>query len=293
MVVLSSEARRQNRDSALNTIFLTIVAPFEASLTTAAGKVENLWFGYFNLVRVRTENQELAKLAARQKSHLNVLMEERQANIRLKRLLALADKHRNLTLSAVKVVAWDPGPWFSSLIVGAGLVDGVNQEQAVIHDLGAVGRVARVSPYYAKVLLITDHGSAVDAVVQRSRVRGLLSGRGPEPCALKYVRREADIRVGDLVVSSGLDGIFPPGVPLGAVSRVDHKSSDIFLEVDVTPAVDFTSLEEVLVVTMPPRPPEKWPEAELFGPWPQGSGSKPLFSGGHSGEPPPGQEEGL
>ena len=269
LLTISSEARRRDKSSFLNSALSIIISPVEQVITASAHKVENFWFDYFYLIQTRKQNQEMAKLIERQKKHLTSLMEESQSNQRLKNLLNLSDEHKNLEVTGARVVAWDPGPWFNSLVIGAGSSKFIGQDQAVIHSQGVVGRIAKVAPYYAKVLLVTDYNSSIDAVVQRSRVRGLVSGQGANPCSLKYVLRDADVRVGDLVITSGLDGIFPPGVPLGTIVRADRKSADKFLEVDISPAVNFTSLEEVLVVTKAPGRPQAWPDEEIYGPWPK------------------------
>jgi rod shape-determining protein MreC len=110
-----------------------------------------------------------------------------------------------------------------------------------------VGRVAELTPGFAKVLLLTDSSSGIDAFIQRNRVHGLLAGHGHGQMTLEYVRKADDVRPGDLVVTSGLDGIFPPGLAVGSVTLVDKKSLGLFLEAQISPSVALDSLEEVLV----------------------------------------------
>jgi len=118
----------------------------------------------------------------------------------------------------------------------------------VVNDEGLIGRVLDVSDRYSRVLLITDQGSAVDAVDQRNRVRGILCGKDANGCLLKYIRGNLDIKEGDLVISSGKDGIYPKGLRLGVVRAVYKDPVDLFQKIDVKPLVRLSALEEVLII---------------------------------------------
>jgi rod shape-determining protein MreC len=113
---------------------------------------------------------------------------------------------------------------------------------------GIAGQVIEVSNHYSKVMLITDRNSAVDALVQRTRARGVVKGESTERLRLDYVLRKKDVKIGDVVVSSGLDRIYPKGLRVGLVAQVIEHEADIFHEVLISPFVDFEKLEEVLVV---------------------------------------------
>jgi rod shape-determining protein MreC len=147
-----------------------------------------------------------------------------------------------------RVVGLAPSGWFRTVFINKGTGDGVSNGMAVIASGGIVGRVIGVSGRYAKVLLIIDRGSALDALVQRTRSRGIIEGETSESCRFKYIVRKADIKIEDTVISSGLDGLFPKGLRVGAISEISRPSSGLFQEVKVRPFVDFTRLEEVLVI---------------------------------------------
>jgi rod shape-determining protein MreC len=117
---------------------------------------------------------------------------------------------------------------------------------------GVAGQVTDTSAQYAKVMLIIDRNSAVDAFVQRTRARGIIKGESTSSCVFQYALRKDEVRVGDKIVASGLDGVFPKGMPIGEVSGVVRRAAGIFQEVTVTPHVDFEKLEEVLVILIPP-----------------------------------------
>jgi rod shape-determining protein MreC len=133
---------------------------------------------------------------------------------------------------------------------------------AVVSAAGVVGRLIGVTSHYAKVLLILDRNSSVDALVQRSRSRGILVGLGDGRCSLRYVQRNDDVQVGDQVITSGMGGVFPKGILLGQVEKVQRGDAGLFQTVDVTPVVDFSRLEEVLVVL---RSAPEYPEEQGGG----------------------------
>ena len=118
---------------------------------------------------------------------------------------------------------------------------------AVTHE-GIVGKVLRTTPHYSDIITILDNLSSIDAIVQRSRARGIVEGQTDSSCILKYVLRTDDIETGDVIISSGLDGVYPKGLMLGRVNKVSKKSYGITQDVEVRPSVDFSRLEEVLVI---------------------------------------------
>jgi len=123
---------------------------------------------------------------------------------------------------------------------------------AVLSNQGVVGKIIAVSPHASRVLLIDDHNSALDGFDQRSRARGIVAGLVDDGLILKYTDRSEDIRAGDPVVTSGLDGIFPRGLLVGTIKYVHREGPGLFLSVSIAPAVEFRGLEQVLIVTQPP-----------------------------------------
>lgn len=253
LALMSLSARRSGGDSVLGSAVLETAGPVESAIGWVAASVEDVWLGYFNLVRVQEENEHLRRVVSRQNVQLAALAEERLANERLRRLIGFHDQPPGRYVSA-RVLAWDPGPWYHSLVISAGSADGVVDDSPVLTDRGVVGRVVELAPHYAKVLLLTDSSSAIDAFVQRNRINALLAGHGRSSLTLDYIRKSDDLRPGDLVVTSGLDGIYPPGLPLGSVTMVDKQSLGLYLAVDVSPQAELDHLEEVLILVDRPRP---------------------------------------
>ncbi|MBW1981447.1 MAG: rod shape-determining protein MreC [Deltaproteobacteria bacterium] len=232
-------------------LVVTVTAPVQKAVHVVVSTIGDVWRGYFYLVGLQKDNEELRQRLAELKAELNRLQEAELANQRLRALLDFKQAMTTPLLPA-EVVASDPSGWFQTVLIDKGRVDGVVRDLAVVNAAGLVGRVIGASRHHAKVLLIIDRNSAVDSLVQRTRSRGVLVGTGDGSCRLKYVRRNEEVRLGDEIISSGMDGVFPKGILLGRVDRVVRGDAGLFQEVEVIPTVDFSRLEEVLVVLQPP-----------------------------------------
>lgn len=228
-------------------LVISIVAPFQEVVTHSIRFVNDIWEHYFFLVSVSKENAQLKKALSKAIEKENHYTEIELSNLRLRNLLDFRKTMINRVTPA-EVIGKDPSPWFKSVIIDKGSVDGLKKGLPVVIPEGIVGMVTDVAYHYSKVLLIIDQNSAVDALVQRTRARGIIKGKSSTRCVFKYVLRKHDVKIGDTVVSSGLDGVFPKGLRIGSVLSVIRKNSGIFQEVTVSPYVDFEKLEEVLVV---------------------------------------------
>jgi rod shape-determining protein MreC len=237
--------------SFFESLVVTIVSPVQKVVRGVIGGVGGVWRGYFHLVGLERENEALKRELQELKLQMNKYREADLANKRLRALLNFKTSIPTPLLAA-EVVAFDPSGWFQTILIDKGENDGVIRDMAVVSADGLVGRVIGVSGRHAKVLLILDGNSAVDALIQRSRARGILVGLGRNRCLLNYVQRNEDVQVGDPVISSGMGGVFPKGILLGKVQEVVRGNSGLFQTVEVEPAVDFSGLEEVMVVVQPP-----------------------------------------
>lgn len=226
---------------------LTTVAPFLRAAAWAGGGARSLWRGYVDLRGVQAENRrlraELHALALR----LETLQEMAQENRRLQALLEMPAPAEG-RLRAARVIGKDATNWFRSLLVDRGAGQGLERNAPVIAPQGLVGRVVDAAPFVARVQLVTDPVSSVSALVQRTRVAGIATGDGGPTLRLRYLPLLADVVVGDRVVTSGMGGVFPKGIPLGTVTALERRSGALFQEAVLEPAVDFSKLEEVLVL---------------------------------------------
>jgi rod shape-determining protein MreC len=226
---------------------ISIIAPFQNMITGTIRFAEDIWSHYFYLASAAKENEHLKRALNQSVERHNQYIETELTNKRLRSFLEFKKKTTSRVVAA-EVVGRDPSPWFQTIMIDKGTTDSVKQGLPVVVANGVAGQVMSVSSGYAKVLLITDRNSAVDALVQRSRARGIIKGFSSDRCFFQYVLRKNDVKVGDTVVTSGLDGVYPKGLRIGRVSGVVRRNAGMFQKVEVTPYVDFEKLEEVMVV---------------------------------------------
>ena len=205
---------------------------------------------YLNLLDVKAENRELKKEVSQLQAKVADLEEIQIENERLEQLLGFK-KEAEMDLLTARVIGYDLlFGQYSTIRIGRGSRDGVKVGQAVITPSGVVGSVLSVTTLNSDVLVLTDRYSAIDSVVQRSRARGVTVGalENRTSCYLNYLQRSDDVQNGDLVVTSGLDDIFPKGFPVGRVVKVEKKNYGITQKVEIRPIVNPFHLEEVFVV---------------------------------------------
>ncbi|MFN2353815.1 MAG: rod shape-determining protein MreC [Desulfopila sp.] len=219
------------------------VQSFFTTLTKSSGKV---WQDYIDLWAVRDENKRLRARLDEYTEKLNEYTEAYSTYLGLKEKLAFKHKDPFPSITA-RVVGKDPSYWFQTIIVDSGGKDGVIEGMVARNENGVVGQVIQVSPNYSKILLANAPSSAIDAMVQKNRVRGILRGAGADGYTLYYVLKKADVAVGDRIVTAGIGGVFPSGVPLGKVETVRKKQRGMFQEIIVAPSVDFQRLETVFI----------------------------------------------
>jgi rod shape-determining protein MreC len=211
----------------------------------------SLWHGYVALRGVRVENDELR----RQLADLQIQLQQQRAladrSRQLERLLDMRDR-TPLATAAAAVIGAGASPDFRTMTIDKGSGDGLRPDMAVLAPQGVVGRIITPSARAAKVQLLIDRSAAAGALIERSRAQGVVIGTGDaQTLRMDYVSERADVQAGDLVVTSGIDGIYPKGFSIGRIERVERGSSG-FSAIEVRPAVDFSSLEDVLVVVTPP-----------------------------------------
>jgi rod shape-determining protein MreC len=227
-------------------ITIAMVAPFQMMVTRTTNAVQDVWSVYFTSVSATRENKILKKALALATADQNSCRELALENQRLRKFIHFKQTESRIMVAA-KVIARDPSPWFSTMMIDKGTEDGLSRGLPVVAAEGIVGQVVAVSSRYSRVLLITDRNSSVDALVQSTRARGIVQGDNTETCFFDYALRKETVSIGDDIVASGLDQIFPKGLSIGKVVDVRKENSDLFQHVRVKTSVDFNTLEEVLV----------------------------------------------
>jgi rod shape-determining protein MreC len=228
-------------------LILEITAPLERMVVLPVAAARSLWKDYLALVGVRHRNQRLREELARLREEN---LQYREAILASERFQRLADfrSAREVPMVPANVVAHDISPWFRSIVIDQGERSGIRPGMPVITDQGVVGLVAGTTPGASKVLLVTDPQSRVDAFVQRTRARGTVRGRSVADCEFEYVLRDEEIRPGDLLVTSGLDSVYPKGLVVGSVGKTEREPYGLFQRARIEPSVDFGTLEEVFVL---------------------------------------------
>jgi rod shape-determining protein MreC len=247
LYLMTAGVRQGDRVGAPARGMLEVLRPVEAGQANFGAGLRSIYHDYLNLVHVRQENERLIAELARVKAEQARMAELEAENRHLTELLELRDV-LGADAIAANVIGSDATGISHTLILGQGSASGLRPGMAVLSNEGVVGRIIETSPHASRVLLIDDHNSALDGFDQRSRARGIVAGLVDDGIIMKYVDRSQDIKTHDVIVTSGLDGIFPRGLLVGTVSGVHREGPGLFLAVQLAPAVSFRELEQVLVV---------------------------------------------
>lgn len=229
-------------------VILIVTSPIQTTISWSLNQLVSGFQNYVYLWHTRQDNLALLDENRKLLNSIASLQETQQENVRLRKLLHFQEGIK-LDSTMARVIGKDVSTEFRAIRINRGESAGIRKNMAVVTSEGVVGRVLRTTQNTSDVVTILDLLSAVDAIVQRSRARGIVEGLTDESCTLKFALRTDDIQPGDILVSSGLEGIFPKGVPVGIVSKVNRKPFGISQDVEIRPSVDFSKLEEVMIIT--------------------------------------------
>ena len=251
IIALIISARYLTSATGFRNLGIGFVSPLQKTVTECVQVVKKIWLHYFFLISAEKDNDTLKKSLAESLYNTGQCKELEISNLRFRKLLDFKNCCAVRTIAA-EVTGRDPSQWCKTLIIDKGTFEGVVKGLSVIVPEGVVGQVIEASIHYAKILLIIDSNSAVDALVQQTRAHGIIKGDSENSCFLKYVSRKETVSIGDAVISSGLDNVFPKGFQIGKISDIIKNKSGIFQDIVVVPFVNFDKIEEVLVVLDPP-----------------------------------------
>ncbi len=246
VVLYSYNLRQKTATTFFERAVLTFSAPFQSSIDSVVDSITGVWGDYLWLVDTGQQNQRLKRENLDLRAELQQAQEILQQNVRLRKLLAFVDELDRPALPA-QVIGEDASNWARTILIDKGTRAGLRNGLPVVSAQGVVGRIIKVAPDSARILLITDASSAVAALIQRTRTRGVVRGRG-DNLSIEYALRDADLQIGDLLVTSGMGGVFPKGLPLGLIEFVEKDQFGLFQQVRAVPTVDFSHLEEVMVI---------------------------------------------
>jgi rod shape-determining protein MreC len=264
LVLISAQTRTARGVPVLESVVFGIFAEIQRGATSAVGAVQHAWQDYFALQEIRRQNESLHEEVARLRI---ALQQERTIAGESQTLQDVLQLKRELPLATTgaRVIGGGASPEFLTMTIDKGTQDGLKPDMAVIAPSGVVGRVVQPSARAAKVQLLIDANAAAGALVERSRAQGVVVGGHDGLLRLEYVPSSADIKVGDRVVTSGVEGIFPSAIDFPSSSEgryprgfvIGHiesfeRGAGKYTSVVVRPAVDFSALETVLVVLVRP-----------------------------------------
>lgn len=267
LLVLLILTAGKNNMSGTESIVGGILSPVQSALYSATDAVSDFFSRVFSGADMQAENAELKARIAELEGQLQDYNNIKAENDRLASLLNFNAATENLEKVTARVIYKGNGLWFNTLVLNVGMANGIEVDMPVVNGDGLVGRVVAVGANWCRVMTIVDSKSGVSAIVERTRDNGILAGTistGDESEAvlkLSYLPLDADLVPGDTVITSGLEGVFPKGIPVGKVTEVSPggngsedgaNSGGMKDEAIVTPWVDFAHLEEVMVITTKP-----------------------------------------
>lgn len=249
IVLISAQVNAKTGVPILETVTFGAFAEVQRATSAVLNGFRGAWTGYVALRNVRSENEALRRELA-------------NSQVEVQRQRALADRTRSLETilglsnsielqtSAAQIIGAAASPDFRTVTIDKGSVQQLRADMAVLAPTGVVGRVVIAGPRASRVQLLVDRNAAAGALIERSRAQGVVVGAGDDRLRLDYVSETQDVAVGDTVVTSGIDGIYPKGFVIGRVESVD-KNGVAYRSIGIRPAVDFSTLEDVLVVLTP------------------------------------------
>jgi rod shape-determining protein MreC len=225
---------------------MTIFSPVPKAVNWIGGTTSDMFHGYLDMRRAVNENLDLhRKLASLTTENLKL----RQSATEMRRLRSLLgySEQFNLQTTMAQAIMLDTSGRFKSIIIDRGSSDGIEVNDAVVNANGLIGRVVLTTKDMAKIQLITDSNAAVGALVERTRRQGVVRGDGAGAAEMNDVPSLADVVPGDRVLTAGIDGIYPKGIPIGVIVKAD-KGPNLFKDILVKPSVDAGSIEEVIII---------------------------------------------
>nr|WP_321464907.1 rod shape-determining protein MreC [uncultured Desulfobulbus sp.] len=239
----------------LHKLILEAVGPLQKVVAVSSSTVDRFKSEYVDILqdslRLREENKRLVQQLQENETLLNKSREAMATNASLRKLLEFKNTLGHQSSVAATIIGKDPSTMFRSVIIDQGSNNGITKGDPVVNSEGVVGQVFAITPNYAKVLLAIAPSSAIDVLLQKSRVRGILKGDGSLTYKLEYILKTTEVEEGAHVVTAGYGGIFPTGLPVGVVSKIIKKPRGMFHEIEVTPSVDYQKLEHLLILHQP------------------------------------------
>ncbi|HUP45225.1 MAG TPA: rod shape-determining protein MreC [Thermoanaerobaculia bacterium] len=258
LFVLMSLSSRTRYIGETRTLFertvMTIFSPVPKTVNWIGGSAEDMYHGYLDMRRAVGENLQLRRKVASLTTE-NVKLRQTDSDLRRLRNLLHYSEQFDMQTSLAHAIMIDTSGRFKALIIDRGARDGVEINDAIVNANGLIGRVVLTTNDMSKVQILTDNNSAIGALVERTRRQGIIRGDGTSMVEMHDIPTLADVKEGDRLLTAGIDGIYPKGIPIGIVTRAE-QGPHLFKNIDVRPLVDFGKIEEVIVIHTRKIPPE-------------------------------------
>ncbi|MDY6861585.1 MAG: rod shape-determining protein MreC [Thermodesulfobacteriota bacterium] len=228
-------------------LIFKITQPIQKTVSLIAHFPIDIWENYLFISNLTEESLKLKEDIGLLRAKNNQLLETLSSYKRVDDLLKVKDTFSYASIVAY-VIGGDVSLWYKTVLIDKGERDGIKKGFPVITNKGVVGKVLKVWDSSSRVLLLTDHNFAIDGIVQRNRIKGIVAGFDNSTCLFKYILATEDIRQGDTIISSGLDGLFPKGIIIGTIKKKFVDNTGVFFHVEIKPSADIKKLEEVLVI---------------------------------------------
>jgi len=249
ILLISAQVNSRSGVPVLEFVTFGIFSEVQRVIASGFGGVRNVWGGYIGLRHLKTENETLK----RELADAQIAVQQHRALADrargLQQLLELRDRS-NLKTIAAQIIGDAPTPDFRTITIDKGTLHGLKTDMAVLAPAGVVGRIVKPTGRAAIVQLLIDRNAAAGVIIERSRAQGVAMGAGDGRLRLEYMSEAFDVAVGDEVVTSGIDNIYPKGFAVGKIDSIE-KSGAAYRRITIKPAVDFSALEEVLIVLTP------------------------------------------
>ncbi|HHU69113.1 MAG TPA: rod shape-determining protein MreC [Thermoanaerobacterales bacterium] len=256
LIVLINISSKNNEDIMIFKPVITAIQPIQKAFFTGSRETAEFFKTIMQLNKIKEENKFLKNKVSSLENSAVMIKELQLENQRLKEMLNFKEQSFYYGMEGAKVVGRNPSNWFETILIDKGKQNGIDINMAVVTNKGLVGRVIETGSRWSKVLLIIDQKSSVSAMIQRTRDNGIIKGQiEPENkgyCQMVYLPIDSNVLPGDLVISSGLGGIFPKGLIIGEVERIEQQENELLKIATIKPAVDFQRLEEVFIIVKKP-----------------------------------------
>ncbi|MBI5893830.1 MAG: rod shape-determining protein MreC [Deltaproteobacteria bacterium] len=250
--IASSNVKGIGSSIIIGRVVTSVTAPVMATVNYTIDGAADIWNNYIYLVNLKQENETLKGIVVQLKQENNGYKENLLTDNRLREFFSFTE-NMPISFKASNVIGINNLDWFRTITIDKGAEDDIVKDMAVLTANGIVGRVVESYSKTSKILLAIDPRSNIDVIIQRSRIKGIAEGKGDNRLILKYVQQFEDVQIGDVVVSAGIGGIFPKGIMVGEVVKVEKSDDSFFKSIEIKTSVDFKKLEEVLIAANQPE----------------------------------------